>query len=132
MKFNPDQLTTIEEAREIAAMIKFGGGIAPESDVDDYHNEKSGIYLAPWSNPTGDTPEPRIDGARPFLFRFNPTLEGFVPSGYNIGLTRRTATGHAPPPDKEGDPPNPPNWTYALESLQREVEGAIKAFKDSL
>ncbi len=121
--FNPSQLVTIEEAREIAAMISFYGGIASEVDADDYHNTESGIYLAPWENPTGDTPEPQIGDARPFLFRFNPT-EGFSPSGYNIGLTRQSAIGHAPPAE-EGQPPNPPNWAYALESLRKEVAADI-------
>jgi hypothetical protein len=136
--FNPNQLVTIEEAREIAAMISFCGGIArevPSADAnndDDYHNTVSGIYLEPWSNPTGTTPEPRIGDSRPFLFRFNPTPEGYMPSGFNIGLTRQTAIGHAPPPEKEGGDPNPPNWKYALESLEREVTEQIERFKASL
>ncbi len=129
--FNPDQLTTIEEARAIAAMCKFGGGVAPEVPNDDYHNTVSGIYLDPWANPTGQTPEPRIGDARPFLLRFNPTVEGFQPAGFNIGLTRTVAIGHAAPAD-EGQPPNPPNWNYALKSLRQEVNAQIETFRQSL
>ncbi len=129
--FNPAELCTIEEAREIAQMIKFDGGIAPEVPNDDYHNNVSGIYLEPWANPTGQTPEPSIGDARPFLFRFNPTVEGYMASGFNIGLTRQVAIGHAPPAE-EGQPPNPPNWDYALASLEKEVDAQIQTFKDSL
>jgi hypothetical protein len=115
--FNPAQLATIDEARSIAAMIEFRGGIAPEVPTDDYHNDVSGIYLAPWADPTGSTPEPRIGDARPFLLRFNPTGL-FQPSGFNVGLQRDLAIRHA----AEGDPPN---WAYALHSLATEVEGQI-------
>lgn len=132
--FNPNQLVTIEEAREIAALVQahnIGGGIAPEVPNDDYHNDVSGIYLAPWANPTGDTPEPQIGDARSFAFRFNPSLEGFQPAGFNVGLIRQTAKGHAAPAE-DGQPPNPPNWDYALGSLEAEVNAQLKAFRDSL
>lgn len=131
--FNPAQLCTIEEARDIAAMIHFDGGVAPEvpsadaNKDDDYHNTVSGIYLDPWANPTGDTPEPRIGDARPFKFKFNPTADGFQPGGFNVGLIRQTAIGHAPPAD-DGQPANPPNWDFALESLKSEVDAQIAAF----
>ena len=126
--FNPDQLTTIEEARTIASKITFCNGIAAEDSSDDYHNTTSGIYLDPWQNPTGQTPEPQIGDARPFLFRFNPTGD-FQPAGFNVGLIRQLAINHAPPVD-DGQPPNPPNWDYALSSFWSEVDAQITNAKN--
>lgn len=129
--FNPDQLCTIEQAREFVSRVNdynmgegIGGDVAPENSENDYHNDVSGIYLAPWANPTGNQPEPQIGDARAFLLRFNPTSKtGFQPAGFNIGLSRATARNHA----IEGSPEADWAYMYALDSLEGEVNAQIKA-----
>ena len=126
MSFNPDQLCTIEQAREFMSRVNargIGGGVAPEKSDKDYHNDVSGIYLAPWQD-IGNQPEPRIGDARPFQMGFNPTKKtGFRPSGFNIGLSRAVARNHV----SEGTPEANWAWSYALDSLATEVNQQIAA-----
>ncbi len=136
MNFNPDQLTTIEEAREFASMVSsrtdlFPTAVAPEDQSDDWHNDQSGIYLAPWANPTGDNPEPAIGDSRPFLLRFNPVQPSqFQPAGFNIGLSRTVAKGHSAH-DDNGVWLGEYNWDYALKSLSAEVKAQVAAASPS-
>jgi len=125
--FNPDQLCTIEQARAFVLRVNLrgiGGGVATEDPSNDYHNDVSGIYLAPWEPGPASFPEPRIGDARPFLMRFNPTGKiRFQPAGFNIGLSLATARNHAP----EGSPEEDWAYGYALDSLETEVNAQIAA-----
>jgi hypothetical protein len=127
--FNPDQLCTIEQAREFVARVNarnIGGGVAAEVADDDYHNDASGIYLPPWENPTGNQPEPQIGDARGFLMRLKPSGDKkFQAAGFNIGMSRATARNHVV--DGSTTPEADWAWTYALDSLETEVNQQIAA-----
>lgn len=113
---NQAQLVTIEQARAFAEAVNlkgFGGGVPPEDDSEHYVNDNSGIYLETWVD-AGNQPRLEIGEARAYLLRFNPTQKtGFVPAGYNIGLSLDVAMRHA-------------SFSYALDQLEKEVNEAIK------
>lgn len=84
--FNPEQLTTWDEAKQIALHFKtpvngklIGGGLKNLTSKV----ETSGIYLPVWVGGPGGFPEPRIGKARAYLFRFKNGFEGA-----NVGLVR--------------------------------------------
>lgn len=84
--FNPEQLATWTEAKDIALHFKnpiqgrlIGGGLKPLTSKV----ETSGIYLPVWVGGPGGFPEPRIGSSRQYLFRFKNGFEGV-----NCGLVR--------------------------------------------
>lgn len=84
--FNPEQLATWTEAKDIALHFKIpfqgrliGGGLDPLTSKV----ETSGIYLPVWIGGPGGFPEPRIGNSRAYLFRFK---NGF--QDVNCGLVR--------------------------------------------
>lgn len=71
--FNPAQLSTLAEAQQLKAEIGgLGGGVTE-------------IYVPTWMPGPGAFPEPRIDEARFYHFRFANGAEGI-----NVGLVRET------------------------------------------
>ncbi len=112
---NIAQLCTIDQARAFAMACNakgVGGGVQSEDASNNYVNDNSGIYLAIWVD-AGNQPVPEIGEARQYLLRFNATNTGFVPQGFNIGLSLDVALRHG-------------SLGYALESLDNEVKLAIK------
>ncbi len=86
--FNPAQLATWDEARDLAKQIEgfrfssgvlMGGGVAPETTDPN----TSGIYVPSWAGGPAGFPEPNDNAtARYWLhFRFNNGA-----SGLNVGL----------------------------------------------
>ena len=83
--WNPAQLATIEEAREIAVKLNEGisGFLIPGNGVAPEHldSTKSGIYIPEWSSAFFGAPQEAK--AEFYEFRFNNGA-----AGVNVGLVR--------------------------------------------
>ncbi len=104
--FNPVQLSTWDEAKEIAKVFLIpvdgsliGGGLATLTN----NVNTSGIYLPSWFS-GGVSPEPQIGNSKWYHFRFK---NGFY--GVNVGLVRDLFSRY----------PNSP--LYVLSQLKKEI-----------
>lgn len=86
--FNPNQLATWPEAKELAAKIdafrfstgvKMGGGVLPETS----NQETSGIYVPSWAGGPGGFPEPNDAANQKFWLHYR-FANGRA--GVNVGL----------------------------------------------